>query len=92
MSDTTPGVFPLYRLVAEYADGARLTFDGFTWQQAYDAVEQAQDAHGDVAWYDGVTDEHYENGKFHAAAPPPHSPFPIIDATDDPDFPQQNLL
>ena len=53
----------------------------------------AEDAHGDITWFDGVTDQYYENGRFYAAIPPPpHSPFPIIDPTGDPDFEQQSLL
>ena len=83
-------VFPAYRLVAEFADGSRLLFDGFTYEQARDAMEQAQYEHGDITWYDGVTDDHYENGKYYAAFPPPHSP-PIIELHDGEDFEQQTL-
>ena len=50
-----PEVFPAYRLVAEFADGQRLTFDGLTEQQAQDRMEAAQAQHGDICWYDGVT-------------------------------------
>jgi hypothetical protein len=90
---TNPEYFPAYRLVAAFADGQRLIFDGFTYEQAHEAMEAAQDAHGDITWFDGVTDEHYENGRFYAAIPPPpHSPFPIIDPTGDPGFEQQSLL
>lgn len=55
-----PEVFPAYRLVAEFADGQRLTFDGLTEQQAQGRMEAAQAQHGDICWYDGVTDQHYE--------------------------------
>ena len=93
MDETKSEIFPAYRLVAEFADGQRLTFDGFTWEQAYDAMEDAQIEHGDITWHDGVTDEHYENGRYYAAVPPPpHFPLPIIDTTDDPGFEQQSLL
>jgi len=93
MSESKPQIFPAHRLVAEFADGQRLTFDGFTYEQARDAMEAAQDEHGDITWFDGVTDEHYENGVYYAAfPPPPHSPFPIIDTTDDPDFKQESLF
>lgn len=86
-------IFPVFRLVAEFADGSRLLFDGLTYEQAHGAMEAAQDEHGDITWFDGVTDEHYENGRFYAAVPPPpHSTFPITDTTDDPDFEQQSLL
>ena len=85
--------FPAYRLVASFEDGQRLTFDGFTWEQAHDAMEAAQIEHGEITWFDGVTDEHYEDGRFFAAVPPPpHRPCPIIDITDDPDLGQQSLL
>ena len=46
-----PEVFPAYRLVAEFADGQRLTFDGLTEQQAQDRMEAAQAQHGDICWY-----------------------------------------
>ena len=93
MNETKSQCFPAFRLVAAFDDGQRLTFDGFTYEQAHDAMEAAQDEHGDITWFDGVTDEHYENGVFHAAfPPPPHFPFPIIDTTGDPDFEQQSLL
>ncbi len=64
-----PEVFPAYRLVAEFADGQRLAFDGLTEQQAQDRMEAAQAQHGDICWYDGVTDQHYENGKYYKLAP-----------------------
>ena len=43
-----PEVFPAYRLVAEFADGQRLAFDGLTEQQAQDRMEAAQARHGDI--------------------------------------------
>ncbi len=83
MPTDQPDVYPAHRLVAQFADGQRLTFDGLTKQQARDSMERAQAQHGDIVWYDGVTDEHYENGIFHAAVPPPPVlPFPILDLTD----------
>lgn len=84
-----PQAFPAHRLVAEFADGQRLLFDGFTQEQALDAMEAAQGEHGDITWFDGVTDEHYENGRFYAAFPPPTSPFPPSDGGD---FEQQSLF
>lgn len=76
-------VYPPFRLVAEYADGTRRTFDGLTEQQAKTDMEAAQQAHGGVVWYDGVTDEHYEHGRYHALTPPPvHLPFVRLDLTD----------
>lgn len=77
MNDGQQFFFP-HRLVAEYADGSRLLFDGLTEQQAMDALEAAQAQHGDIVWYDGVTDQHYERGVYHALAPQP----PVIDIFD----------
>ena len=76
--DPNTKVFPPYRLVAEYGDGSRLLFDGLTEQQAMDALEAAQAQHGDIVWYDCVTDQHYERGVYHALAPQP----PVIDILD----------
>lgn len=76
--DPTPEVYPPYRLVAEFMDGSRLLFDGLTEQQAMDALEAAQAQHGDIYWYDGVTDQHYERGVYYALLPRP----PVIDMFD----------
>ena len=40
--------FAPWRLVAAFADGSRLTFDGLTEEQAKDAMEAAQEEHGDI--------------------------------------------
>lgn len=38
--------------------------------------------HGDIGWWDWVTDENYRNGEYHQLIPPPpHLPFPLIDVT-----------
>ena len=65
MNNENMAVYPPYRLVAQFADGARLLFDGLTEAQAQQSMEAAQAQHGDIAWYDGVTDLHYENGKYY---------------------------
>lgn len=83
--DKTPEVFPAFRLVAEFADGQRLTFDGLTEQQAQNRMEAAQTQHGDICWYDGVTDQHYERGRYHKLAPQP----PEITMIDLTDYPQK---
>ncbi len=46
--DQNADIFPAYRLVAQFADGQRLTFDGLTEQQAQDRMEAAQAQHGDI--------------------------------------------
>ena len=74
-------VYPPYRLVAQFADGARLLFDGLTEAQAQQSMEAAQAQHGDIAWYDGVTDLHYENGKYYKLIPPPPE-VTLIDLTE----------
>lgn len=90
MDDQT-NIFPPFRYVAQFADGSRLLFDGLTQQQAYDAIMEACAQHGDCAWYDGVTDQHYEKGQYYKLLPPPPSlPFPVFDVTDAED-PQKAL-
>ena len=79
--DQNADIFPAYRLVAQFADGQRLTFDGLTEQQAQNRMEAAQALHGDICWYDGVTDQHYENGHFYKITPPPPT-INMIDLTD----------
>lgn len=69
--DNTQQIFPAFRLVAQFADGQRLTFDGLTEQQARQSMEAAQAQHGDIAWFDGVTDQHYENGRYYKLTPQP---------------------
>ena len=76
-----PAVFPAFRLVAQFADGQRLLFDGFTEAQAMAAMEAATAQHGDISWYDGVTDQHYENGKYYALTPQPPE-ITLIDLTE----------
>ena len=47
-----PEVFPAYRLVAEFADGQRLTFDGLTEQQAQGRMRRRRP---NTAIYAGMT-------------------------------------
>ena len=70
--------FAPWRLVAAFADGSRLTFDGLTEEQAQEAMEAAQKEHGDIGWYDGVTDVNYENGRYYKTIPEP----PCINIVD----------
>ena len=81
MNNENMAVYPPYRLVAQFADGARLLFDGLTEAQAQQSMEAAQAQHGDIAWYDGVTDLHYENGKYYKLIPPPPE-VTLIDLTE----------
>lgn len=74
--------FAPYRLVAEFGEGIRKTFDGLTEQQAMQRMEAAQDLYGDIAWYDGVTDEHYTNGVYYKLIPDTTSTVIGIDLTD----------
>ena len=67
--------------MAQFADGTRQTFDGFTEDQARQRMEAAQAQHGDITWYDGVTDEHYESGVYHKMVPPPPE-ITMFDLTD----------
>lgn len=89
MNDTK--VYAPYRCVASFADGSRLTFDGLTRDQARNTMEAAMDQHGDMGWWNWVTDENYRNGEYYKLIPPPpHLPFPLIDVTDAED-PQKAL-
>ena len=47
-----PEIFPAFRLVAQFTDGQRLLFDGFTEEQAQQRMEAATAQHGDITWYD----------------------------------------
>lgn len=82
--DTAPKAYPAFRLVAQFADGQRLYFDGLNEQQARQRMEAAQTRHGEITWYDGVTDLDYENGMYHAMIPPPPT-VTLFDFTDYPD-------
>lgn len=88
MSDNTQ-VFLPFRLVASFADGARLLFDGLTEDHARQAMEAAQAHHGDITWWDAVTDQHYDHGHYYGTLPPPPE-ITLIDLTDYPAPPEQN--
>jgi len=64
-------VFAPWRLVASFADGSRLLFDGLTEQQAKAAMESAQREHGCISWWDRVTDLNYEDGRYYRTTPEP---------------------
>ena len=81
MNNENMAVYPPYRLVAQFADGARLLFAGLTEAQAQQSMEAAQAQHGDIARYDGVPDLHYENGKYYKLIPPPPE-VTLIDLTE----------
>ncbi len=74
-------VFLPFRLVASFSDGSRLLFDGITEDVARKSMEVAQDQHGDITWWDGVTDEHYDRGRYFAAMPDPPG-ITIVDLTE----------
>lgn len=57
--------FAPWRVVAEFADDSRLTFDGFTEEQARAAMEAATEEHGDISWWDHVTDVNYTDGQYY---------------------------
>ena len=70
--------FAPWRLVAAFADGSRLLFDGLTEEQARDAMEAAQEEHGDIGYWNRVTDQNYEDGRYYKTVPPP----PCINIVD----------
>ena len=80
MNDNSKVVLP-FRLVASYADGSRLLFDGITEEQARQAMEDAQSQHGDITWWDGVTDQFYDHGQYFGLIPPAPEIF-VIDLPD----------
>ncbi len=63
MSETE--FFAPWRIVGAFSDGSRLTFDGLTERQAVDAMSAAQTQHGDIVWWDRVTDANYEDGQYY---------------------------
>ena len=71
--------FP-FRLVAAFSDGSRLYFDGLTEAAARAGMEAAQAVHGDITWYDGVTDASYDHGRYYATIPDPPQ-IAVIDLT-----------
>ena len=56
-------------MVAAFADGSRLLFDGLTEEQARDAMEAAQEEHGDIGYWNRVTDQNYEDGRYYKTVP-----------------------
>lgn len=71
--------FP-FRLVAAFSDGARLYFEGLTESAARAEMEAAQAVHGDLTWFDGVTDVSYEHGRYYTTIPGPPQ-IAVIDLT-----------
>ena len=83
MMDDKTKVFSPYRCAAAFADGSRLTFDGLTREQARSTMEAAMEQHGDIGWWNWVTDENYRNGEYYKLIPPPPLlPFPVLDLSD----------
>ena len=70
--------FAPWRLVAAFADGSRLLFDGLTEEQAQEAMEAAQEQHGDIGYWNRVTDQNYEDGRYYKTIPEP----PCVNVVD----------
>lgn len=70
--------FAPWRLVAAFADGSRLLFDGLTEEQAREAMEAAQEQHGDIGYWNRVTDQNYEDGRYYKTIPEP----PCVNVVD----------
>ena len=64
-------VYAPFRCVAAFADGSRLLFDGLTREQARSTMNAAMEQHGDIGWWNWVTDENYRNGEYYKLIPPP---------------------
>lgn len=85
MSDN---VFLPFCVVAAFADGTRQHFPGLDESSAVQAMEAAQAQHGDITWWDYVTDKNYDNGRYYATLPAPPEIF-HIDLTDYPNAPAE---
>ena len=62
-------VYAPFRCVAAFADGSRLLFDGLTREQARSTMDAAMEQHGDIGWWNWVTDENYRNGEYYKLIP-----------------------
>ena len=71
MSENEVAYFAPWRLVASFADGSRLLFDGLTEEQAHAAMEAAEKKHGDIGYWNRVTDQNYEDGRYYKLIPEP---------------------
>ena len=56
-------------VVAAFSDGSRLTFGGSTEEQARSAMEAASNEHGEISWWDRVTDTNYVDGQYYQLLP-----------------------
>ena len=56
-------------VVAAFSDGSRLTFGGSTEDQARSAMEAASNEHGEISWWDHVTDTNYVDGQYYQLLP-----------------------
>ena len=65
-----------------------ISYNEYAFEKLDQVMEAAQAQHGDICWYDGVTDQHYENGKYYKLAPQPPEII-VIDLTDCPDEPEK---
>lgn len=71
MNENEVEYFAPWRLVASFADGSRLLFDGLTEEQAHAAMEAAEKEHGDIGYWNRVTDLNYEDGRYYKTTPEP---------------------
>ena len=67
-----------WRLVAALRTAPACWFDGLTEEQAREAMEAAQEEHGDIGYWNRVTDQNYEDGRYYKTVPPP----PCINIVD----------
>lgn len=56
-------ILPRFCYVAEFADETKQYFYGFTRRIVMRKIEGAQRKHGDIAFYDYVTDEFFIDGQ-----------------------------
>lgn len=58
-------------VVAAFSDGSRLTFGGSAEEQARSSMEAASNEHGEISWWDHVTDTNYVDGQYYQLLPDP---------------------
>lgn len=76
-------------LVAEFADGSRQRFYADTEAAALEQITKAADECGDVAWYDGVTDENYEHGIYYMDVPDNAPHIEVLDVSNAGAIPEE---
>ena len=70
-----------YCMIAKFSDNTIKRFPGISKDFCIAAIYEYSKTHGDICWYDRVTDEQYCAGILWSAVPDPPT-LPIIDLTE----------